>query len=209
MSPPPDSITDHESEIGNVRRGRPVSPPHELLAAADDLFAKADAPARITMDSIAASAGVGKATLFRAFGNRDGLLDALWALKLAPVVEAVEAEAGLVRRQSDPLERAITFLDALLRFKLGHRHLIRAREISPGLLQSPRYQWMHAVLCEAIGQAAPDASSARCVHAAHTLLAGLHIDLIEEMLTSGLTIETLTQAQADHVRAVITGLRSS
>jgi AcrR family transcriptional regulator len=47
-----------------------------MLVAADALFAGGDSLQTVSMDDIAAAAGVGKGTLFRAFGSRDGLLDA-------------------------------------------------------------------------------------------------------------------------------------
>jgi AcrR family transcriptional regulator len=47
-----------------------------ILAAAKRLFAERD-HASVTMDDIAAAAGVGKGTLFRRFGDRAGLADAL------------------------------------------------------------------------------------------------------------------------------------
>jgi len=37
------------------------------------------------------AAGVGKGTLFRAFGRRGGLLDALWATKIAVLRNEVES----------------------------------------------------------------------------------------------------------------------
>src|SRR3954452_11750353 len=47
-----------------------------VLAAAERLFASCD-PARVTMDAVAAEAGVGKGTLFRRFGDRAGLARAV------------------------------------------------------------------------------------------------------------------------------------
>ena len=49
-----------------------------VLAAADELFTTAAEPARLSMDDVAGAAGVGKGTLFRAFGSRAGLVQALW-----------------------------------------------------------------------------------------------------------------------------------
>jgi hypothetical protein len=43
-----------------------------VLAAAEELFAAAAAPARLSMDDVATAAGVGKGTLFRAFGRPYG-----------------------------------------------------------------------------------------------------------------------------------------
>jgi AcrR family transcriptional regulator len=79
------------------------------------------------MDDIAAAPGIGKGTLFRAFGSRDGLLDALWTGKLAALRHAVEEGEALLGPGAPSHERIVAFLDALFTFKLENRHLIRTR----------------------------------------------------------------------------------
>jgi AcrR family transcriptional regulator len=207
MSPPPFNISDRESETENVRRGRPPVPPALVLAAADALFADADSPRTVTMDAIAAAAGVGKGTLFRAFGSRDGLLDALWAAKLSALREAVEGGEPPFGPGAPSRERVVAFLDAILTFKLENRHLIRAREVAPRLLQSEHYKWMHSLVQRLIEDAALGATADEAGYAAHVLLAALHIDLIEELLANGLSLQAIRRAQAAHARAVIDDAR--
>jgi AcrR family transcriptional regulator len=207
MSPWQPIISDHGSETQDARRGRPPVPPALVLAAADALFADADFPGTVTMDAIATEAGVGKGTLFRAFGSRDGLLDALWAAKLAALREAAETGEPPLGPGAPSRERAVAFLDALLTFKLENRHLIRAREIAPRLLQSEHYKWMHGLLRDLIEDTAPGAKPDEAGYAAHALLAALHIDLIEELLASGLSLQATRAAQAAHARAVIDDAR--
>ncbi len=175
----------------------------QLLAAADTIFATTNAPQAITMDAIALAAGVGKATLFRAFGSRDGLLDALWAAKLSTLREAMEADNPHFGVTVPPRKRAVAFLDAILTFKLENRHLLRAREIAPGLLQSAHYRWMHVVVQGLLASAAPGMHAVWASYGAHVLLAALHIDLVEEMLASGLTVGEIRRAQAAHAEAVM------
>jgi AcrR family transcriptional regulator len=207
MSPPPFNISDRESETENVRRGRPPVPPALVLAAADALFADADSPRTVTMDAIAAAAGVGKGTLFRAFGSRDGLLDALWAAKLSALREAVEGGEPPFGPGAPSRERVVAFLDAILTFKLENCHLIRAREVAPRLLQSEHYKWMHSLVQRLIEDAALGAMADEAGYAAHVLLAALHIDLIEELLANGLSLQAIRRAQAAHARAVIDDAR--
>jgi AcrR family transcriptional regulator len=159
------------------------------------------------MDAIAAEAGVGKGTLFRAFGSRDGLLDALWAEKLAILREGVERDEPPLGPATPSRERAIAFLDALLTFKLENRHLIRAREVSSGVRQTEHYKWMHGLLRSLIEDAAPRPMADLAGYVAHVLLGGLHIDLVEELLASGLSLQALRRTQAMHARAVIDGAR--
>ncbi|MEU4895030.1 TetR/AcrR family transcriptional regulator [Streptomyces sp. NPDC044780] len=179
-----------------------------MLAAADALFADADAPDTVPMDAIAAAAGVGKGTLFRAFGSRDGLLDALWAHKLTALREAVEEGEAPLGPGAPSRERVVAFLDALLTFKLDNRHLIRAREVaSAGVRQSEHYKWMHGLLRNLIEDAAPGATADDTVYAAHVLLAALHIDLIEELLAAGRSPRAIRRAQAALARAVMDDAR--
>jgi AcrR family transcriptional regulator len=49
-----------------------------ILRAALELYETAADPAAVTMDDVAAAAGVGKGTLFRRFGDRTGLLRAVY-----------------------------------------------------------------------------------------------------------------------------------
>jgi len=63
-----------------------------VLAAAEELFAAAAAPARLSMDDVATAAGVGKGTLFRAFGSRVALIQALWHFGLSLSVTRSRAD---------------------------------------------------------------------------------------------------------------------
>ncbi|MFD2418721.1 TetR/AcrR family transcriptional regulator [Amycolatopsis pigmentata] len=175
-----------------------------MLAAADALFAGADAPGAVTMDAIAAAAGVGKGTLFRAFGSRDGLLDALSDTKFAPVREAVEGKEAPLGSSGQPCERIVAFLDALLTFKLENRHLLRAREVaSTGALRTERYRWMQDVLRNLIEDAVAGTTAGDTGYAAHVLLSALRIDLVEELLAGGRSPEDIRRSQATLARAVV------
>lgn len=68
---PAGAYTDVTGERADAARNRA-----RLLAAATRLVTDHGA-ARVTMDEVARAAGVGKATLFRRFGDRNGLLLAL------------------------------------------------------------------------------------------------------------------------------------
>lgn len=91
-----------------ARRGRPRNPgvDEALLRAAIDLLAKAGY-ARLTMEQVAARAGVGKASLYLR-----------WPNKVALVAEAIQHRSGVVPEVPDTgsLRRdMLTFLRALLR----------------------------------------------------------------------------------------------
>ncbi|WAL67753.1 helix-turn-helix domain containing protein [Amycolatopsis cynarae] len=176
-----------------------------VLTAAEALFADTDTPGSVTMDAIATAAGIGKGTLFRAFGSRDGLLDALSDAKFTPVRQAAEGRQPPLGSDAPTRERIIAFLDAVLTFKLNNRHLIRAREVtSTGALRTERYLWMQDTLRTLIADAMPAATGGDAGYTAHALLAAIHIDLVEELLASGRTPEQIRHSQAAFARAVIT-----
>jgi AcrR family transcriptional regulator len=207
MSPKKNSNISDQGSVNVKRRGRPSAPSAPVLQAAAVLFAETESPATVTMDAIAAAAKVGKGTLFRAFGSREGLLNALWAAKLMALRDSLEEEDLSPRSATASLERAIAFLDTILIFKLKNVHLIRALELGPGVLRSEHYKWMHGTLRHFIEDAVRGAKAGDAVFAAHVLLAGLHIDLVEEMIAGGLSIEQIRQAQAAHAKALISGHR--
>ncbi|MFT4511204.1 transposase DNA-binding-containing protein [Caballeronia sp. 15711] len=164
----------------------PTDPRAFVLAAAAVLFGDADSPRTVTMEAIATAAGVGKGTLFRAFGSRDGLLDALWAAGLGDVRAVVEKSEPPFGPEAPTRDRVIAFLDALLTLKLENRHLIRACEVAPtGLRQTNHYRWKHDLLQRMIEDAAPGAVADDAGYVAHVLLTALHIDLVDELLAAG------------------------
>lgn len=200
----PSTHTDRESETVLPRRGRPPVPPEHVLAAADRVFASVESPTTVTMDDIAAAAGVGKGTLFRAFGSRDGLLDALFEAHLSPLRKDVERPDSPVGSLIAPNERLIALLDELLTFKLKNPHLTTAREQArPGLHETPHYAWVHDLLAAVVMEAGADAAASD--YAAHVLLAALRVDLIHHLLATGHTPDDLRLELTSLARALLTG----
>ncbi len=190
-------ITDLESINKSSRRGRPAASVEKMLDAAARLFSEGKDQQTITMDAVAIVAGVGKGTLFRAFGSREGLLDALWGRKLAELRVSFE-HSGQNLAAAGRLE---SFFDQLLLFKITNGYLIRAREISPGsVLKSENYRWMLSVASGLIRQIPGHQDTAQAEYIAHTLLATLHIDLLDELLAAGRTLEDIRILQQQHIR---------
>lgn len=155
------------------------------------------------MDAVAAAAGVGKGTLFRAFGDRDGLLDALSESGFVPVREAGEPDGQPAG------SRIVTLLTAVLTYKLEHRAVLRAREAaSGGTLGSDRYRWTHELLVELL-LAASGTSEATASYLAHALLAPLQIDTLDAMLAGGSSREDLQREQTAHITFVLNALNRS
>ncbi|MEV6682795.1 TetR/AcrR family transcriptional regulator [Streptomyces erythrochromogenes] len=172
-----------------------------VLAAADALFAASGSPHGVSMDDIAAAAGVGKGTLFRRFGDRAGLIAAVITSRLEPLrrtVREVQETAG-----SSPRQQVADLLDAALTFKIENRNLMSAAEdagiSSP--YQAQHYGWWHETLRTALdrvpGVHAPDFT-------AHALLAAIRADLVAHLIDERkMSPEDLRSALAAHLDNVL------
>ncbi|MFJ2020498.1 TetR/AcrR family transcriptional regulator [Streptomyces nodosus] len=151
-----------------------------VLAAADTLFTRRESPEDVTMADIAAAAGVGKGTLFRAFGDRAGLLRALYEARLAPVREAVEAGPPPLGPATPPRDRVPALLDAVLCFKLDNRRLALALEEggSSSPYRAEHYERWHSLL-RAVLEQVPGLTDSDFT--AHALLAATRADLVEHL----------------------------
>src|SRR3954453_12351172 len=113
--------------------GLPVSVPQErgdaarnralLLEAARRLIAEHGADA-VSMDDIAAAAGVGKGTLFRRFGSRAGLMMVLLDEDEQASQRAFLFGPGPLGPDAPPLERLLAFGRERLRFVHTHQALL-------------------------------------------------------------------------------------
>ncbi|WP_424887240.1 TetR/AcrR family transcriptional regulator [Streptomyces sp. XH2] len=149
-----------------------------VLAAADALFARCEHPEEVTMADIAAAAGVGKGTLFRAFGDRTGLIRALYEARLEPVRNAVEEGPSPLGPATPPLQRVPALLDAVLCFKLDNRHLALALEQTgaDSPYRAEHYGRWHSLLRDLLERIPGPADSD---FTAHALLAATRADLVE------------------------------
>ena len=143
------------------------------------------------MDDVAAAAGVGKGTLFRAFGSRDGLLDAVFAARLDSLRAEVERHESPIGPDVPPADRVIAILQRLLKFKIENPRLVTAREHNGStLLQAPHYRWVHRLLRDLIEESGSAIDAAD--YAAHVLLGGLRVEVITERLQAGSTVDELS-----------------
>ncbi|MET7451654.1 TetR/AcrR family transcriptional regulator [Streptomyces sp. NPDC005574] len=151
-----------------------------VLSAADALFARSEGTDDVTMADIAAAAGVGKGTLFRAFGDRPGLLRALYETRLEPVREAVESGPPPLGPSTPPQQRVLALLDAVLCFKLDNRRLALALEDSGSgsPYQAEHYERWHGLLRTVLEQI-PGLTDSDFT--AHVLLAATRADLVEHL----------------------------
>ncbi|MFF7554687.1 TetR/AcrR family transcriptional regulator [Streptomyces olivaceus] len=175
-----------------------------VLAAADALFARRGSAEDITMADVAAEAGVGKGTLFRAFGDRVGLLRALYEARLGPVRDAVESGPPPLGPATPPRERVPALLDAVLCFKLDNRRLVVALEESGGggsPYRASHYEWLHRLLRDVLEEI-PGAPGSDFT--AHALLAATRADLVEHLAgREGVPREALRAQLADFTAGLL------
>ncbi|MEV8124534.1 TetR family transcriptional regulator [Streptomyces sp. NPDC085944] len=174
-----------------------------VLAAADALFARCESPEDVTMAGIAAAAGVGKGTLFRGFGDRAGLLRALYEARLEPVRQAAETGPPPLGPATPPQERVPALLDAVLCFKLDNRRLALALEEdgSSSPYRAEHYERWHSLL-RAVLEQIPGLTGSDFT--AHALLAATRADLVEHLAgAEQVPRERLRSQLADFVTGVL------
>ncbi len=174
-----------------------------VLAAADALFTRRESPEDVTMADVAAAAGVGKGTLFRAFGDRAGLLRALYEARLEPIRRAVETGPPPLGPATPPHVRVPALLDAALCFKLDHRRLALALEEggSGSPYRAEHYERWHSLL-RAVLEQIPGLDDSDFT--AHALLAATRADLVEHLAgEERVPRETMRAQLADYVTRVL------
>jgi len=111
-----------------------------LLAAAREIIA-GEGAASLTMDGLAERAGLGKGTVFRRFGTRPGIFQALLDDDERGFQEQVLSGPPPLGPGGAPLDRLIAYGRARIGFLIGHREIARAtldgRQRVPAGSQSP------------------------------------------------------------------------
>ncbi|WP_199881588.1 TetR/AcrR family transcriptional regulator [Streptomyces sp. CB03911] len=148
-----------------------------VLEAAARLFAEHGVEA-VSMDQVAAAAGVGKGTLFRRFGDKSGLAAALLDARERVLQEAILSGPPPLGPGAPAGERLAAFLDAYLDYLLEHLALVRMSETAtPGArYRIGAYRFWHRHVAIML-TAAPDPE-----HTAHALLAALAADHVAALL---------------------------
>jgi AcrR family transcriptional regulator len=151
-----------------------------ILHAADTLFEQSSSPRAVSMDAIAAAAGVGKGTLFRRFEDRDALISAVVAERSRPLRQAIEAGPPPLGPRTPPAERILAVIDAIVAFKLETIALSLAHEsVGMSPYAAPSYQDVHELITALLAELgrAEDPS-----FTAHLLLAATRADFILHLI---------------------------
>jgi AcrR family transcriptional regulator len=108
-----------------VERADAVRNRRHLMATARAMLTEEDAD-RLTMDALAERAGLGKGTVFRRFGTRAGIFQALLDDDERAFQEQVLSGPPPLGPGAAPLDRLITYGRARIGFLIGHREIARA-----------------------------------------------------------------------------------
>ncbi len=170
----------------------PVGAPHaeradavrnrrHLLATARDMLADEGADT-LTMDALAQRAGLGKGTVFRRFGTRAGIFQALLDDDERAFQEQVLSGPPPLGPGAPPLDRLIAYGRARIGFLIEHREVARAAldgsQPIPAGAQTPLSQTHIRVLLGQISLGAADLGTAT--------LGAADLDILAIQLTAAL-----------------------
>jgi AcrR family transcriptional regulator len=188
-------------EDGQARRRADARRNHErVLCAAARLFEE-QGPENVSMDAIAAAAGVGKGTLFRGFGDRAGLVLALLTEHERRLQEDLIRGPAPLGPGAPPIERLIAFGERLLQHLAQHGELIAAAEGRLDKYRTGPFSVYRAHVALLVREAAPDAD---WEYLTDTLLASLGANHVSYMRrVRQMTEERLAAGWADVVRRLL------
>ena len=148
-----------------------------VLQAAARLFAE-HGVAAVSMDQVAAAAGVGKGTVFRRFGDKAGLAVALLDTRERELQESILHGPPPLGPGAGAAARLNAFTGAYLDYLLAHLELVRMSETAaPGArYRIGAYRFWHRHVAILLG-GAPDPG-----YAAHAFLAALAAEHVTAVL---------------------------
>jgi len=151
-----------------------------ILDAAERLFAEYGVRG-VSMDAVAAVAGVGKGTLFRRFGDKAGLAVALIDERERELQAAVLSGPPPLGPGAKPGERLTAFGSAYGKFVIKHLDLLHLSETAaPGArYRIGSYRFWHRHVAVLLNEVRPDLDAD---YAAHALLAPLAADVVKALL---------------------------
>ncbi|GGV42053.1 TetR family transcriptional regulator [Streptomyces longisporoflavus] len=173
-----------------------------LLEAASQLMAGCGA-AQLTMDAVAAAAGVGKGTVFRRFGDRTGLLVALLDHREQQLQAAFLTGPAPLGPDAPPLERLHAFGPALVRHERDHHELILSSRTDPLRtydVPANRLRLTHVTMLLRQAGVAGDAELL-----AHTLLGSVDSVLVHHLIVErGMPLDRVLAGWHDLVTRLVT-----
>jgi len=176
---------------GRKERADAVRNRRAILAATEKLLATHRAR-DISMEQVAAEAGVGKGTIFHRFGSRTGLMTALMYERARALSDAITEGPPPLGPGAPDRERLLAFLDAVIEMiarnksllaELAHTGTPEPAEPGPEPDRAegkPVYSFWHGHLSALLAAERPDVDTGLT---AHLILGALHSEPVLERLT--------------------------
>jgi AcrR family transcriptional regulator len=158
-----------------------------ILLATEELLTRLP-PEQISMERVAAAAGVGKGTVFHRFGSRSGLMLALMQERALALHEAVLDGPPPLGPGAPARERLLAFLDGIVEVVARNKGLLAALGHAeavghaPSDEPSPIYAFWHGHVAGLIAEARPDLDADLL---GHLLLASIRADPVQQLLADG------------------------
>ncbi|MFD3453258.1 TetR/AcrR family transcriptional regulator [Streptomyces sp. NPDC058691] len=173
-----------------------------LLEVAAELSAEHGA-ANVTMEAVAAAAGVGKGTVFRRFGDRAGLMVALLDHHEQQIQAAFLMGPPPLGPDAPPLDRLRAFGPAVIRHEHTFRDLYTAVAAHPRRRFNPSYHVKHTHIALLLRESGAPGDIELV---AHTLLGYLNTTLDDYLISGrGMPLERLNSGWHDLVTCLTGG----
>ncbi len=155
----------------------------------------------VTMDAVAAAAGVGKGTVFRRFESREGLMAALLNHSEMAWQAAVMSGSPPLGPGAPPWDRLLAFGRSRLDLTLGHADLIRAAGRA-GVRSYAAYSFVATHVRYLLGQLGVTGDLPLLATA---LVAPLEAPILDQQVrVEGLTVDRVYDAWVDLARRIVT-----
>jgi AcrR family transcriptional regulator len=168
-------VQDAPPERADAARNR-----GKVLAAAERLVAECGASC-VSMDAVARQAGVGKGTLFRRFGDRAGLMQAVLSERERLFQEQIIRGPAPLGPGAPPVERLIAFGQELQRHHADYGELLAAAEAAGARYRSAPFAFYRTHVSVLVREAAPDADSEYLTDVLLAALGAEHLDYLRRV----------------------------
>lgn len=174
----------------------------KILDAAARLFAERGVDA-VSLDAVAAAAGVGKGTLFRRFGEKAGLAAALLDDRERELQQAMMSGSPPLGPGAPPAARAVAFTRAYLDYVFENPELVRMSETASAgaRFRIGAFRFWHRHLTMLLREAGEHPGRAAVL--AHALLAPLAAEHLLAQLEAGALREDVIAGLVRHVELVM------
>jgi AcrR family transcriptional regulator len=159
-----------------------------ILRATEELLTRLP-PEQISMEQVAAAAGVGKGTVFHRFGSRAGLMRALMQERAMALQKTVVDGPPPLGPGAPPRDRLLAFVDGVIEVVARNKGLLAALDHAEAVVSAkildedppPLYALWHRHIAGLLHEARPTVDADLL---AYLILASLHSDPIQRLLAT-------------------------